>query len=94
MTAPTITITLPADAFNRYLNTVETLPGIIGQAEEVFAFLNRLHEDKDHDGHLGFAAITGLCARALASVGDVEGLNLEHLAEDMRKASKGRDHGK
>jgi len=93
MTAPTITITLPVDAFNRYVNTVETLPGILGQAEMAFAFLNRLHADQDHEGHLGFEAITGLCARALASVGRAEGLDLEHLAEDMRKASTGGNHG-
>lgn len=93
MTAPTVTITLPLDAYNRYLETVTFLPGIIGQAEATFAFLNRLHEDKDHDGHLGFGAITGLCARALASVGDVEGLHLEHLARDMRAAAERGNRG-
>ena len=95
MTAPIITITLPADAFARYLNTVETLPGILGHAETAFAFLNRLHEDRDHEGHLGFAAITALCARGLASVGDVEGVHLEGLASAMRNAAaEGGKHGK
>lgn len=66
-------------------DAAETVNMTLSYAETAFRFLALLHADQEHPGHLGFEAVCHLCARALASVAEREGVQLEHLVSGLRK---------
>ena len=72
----------PADI----VEATESLYMTLSYAELAFGFLARMHGSRDYDGHLGFEAVCTLCQRALASVGDNEGLVVEKLVASLRRA--------
>lgn len=54
-------------------------------AEEAFGFMERLHSDGDHDGHVGFAALSGLCALGIGGHLAAAGDDLVNLAKALRE---------
>jgi hypothetical protein len=71
----------------QYADAAENMSVMLGYAETAFGFLARLHGDGDHTGQLGFEAVCALCERGLASVGEKEGLTVEHLVEQLRRGN-------
>ena len=71
----------------RLAESAQNLGVILSYAEEAFKLLGRLHGDHDHDGHHGFEAISVLCGRALASVCEKEGNDIDTLVDLLGKAT-------
>ena len=80
-----ITLTLTKAGAEQFANAAEQISMMLGYAETAFCFLGRLHGDRDHVGHLGFEAVCVLCERALASIGEKEGVTVEHLVSHLRR---------
>ena len=68
----------------------ENMLDVIRHAELAFAFLGRLHEDGDHEGHHGFGAMCALCAFGLGSVLAREDEHWIKFAASLRNACVGK----
>ena len=80
-------MTLTNSAPAQLADAAENMSMALSYAETAFAFLARLHGDKDHDGHLGFEAVCRLCGQGLSFVLQTEGDRVEDLVANLRKGS-------
>jgi len=67
---------------------IEAFCGAVEKGERAFAFLERLHDDTDYSGHLGFGAVCGLCSDAFAGVLDKADDQLVDFVTMLRKAGE------
>lgn len=81
-------MTLTKADHHQFAEAAEQMSVAICNAETAFAFLARLHGDRDHEGHHGFEAVNRLCALGLQQVMNdndraVEGLIAWHRKEGI-----------
>ena len=65
----------------RFAEAAQEVLTTLSYVETAMAFLARLHSDHDHDGHLGFEAITTLCQQGIRGVLDRHNDKVEDLIQ-------------
>ena len=84
MNAVTVTLT-HADA-TRFTNAVQDAALLVSQAENVFALLALIIQERDHEGHFGIADMAALAGKALAGFGELQNEDLANLSSHLRAA--------